>query len=62
MIDIGTLVINRKEGEAFIVGDGDRELCRVEVVSRSKGRVTLKIEAPKNIKILREEILTKGDR
>ena len=46
------LVLTRREGEVFWIGDR----CRVKVYRIGKGSVRLAIEAPKEVKILREEI------
>lgn len=48
----GSLVVGRKEGEAIIIGDS----VRVEVLKEESGLIRLKITAPKDISILREEI------
>ena len=47
------LVIGRKVGEALMIGDH----IRINIVSVSGDKVTVAIDAPKEIKILREELL-----
>lgn len=49
------LVLSRKLGEAIIIGDD----IQVIIVSAKKGAVQFGFNAPKNIKILREEIYSK---
>jgi carbon storage regulator CsrA len=46
------LVLRRKEGQAILIGDG----IRVEVDDTVKGSCKLLITAPREIKVLREEI------
>jgi len=49
----GCLVISRKRGESVQIGD-----VRVTVVRvGTKGRIRLSIEAPKNVKIVRTELI-----
>ena len=47
------LVIGRKVGEALMIGDH----IRINIVSVSGDKVTVAIDAPKEIKILREELV-----
>jgi carbon storage regulator len=47
------LVISRKTGESFTISDN----IKITVVSMGNDRVVLGIEAPKEIKIMREELL-----
>ena len=47
------LIINRKAGESLEIGEG----VRVTVVSVEGGRVRLAIDAPKNVTILRSELV-----
>ena len=47
------LVITRKEGEALVVG----ETIHVKVLAVDGSRVRLGIEAPKEVTILRQEIV-----
>lgn len=46
------LVLRRKEGQAILIGDD----IRVEIDDAVKGSVNLVITAPKEVKVLREEI------
>lgn len=46
------LVISRRTGEGVHIGDG----TRVTVVSVQGGKVRLGIEAPKSVRVLRDEI------
>ncbi|MBN2853893.1 MAG: carbon storage regulator CsrA [Clostridia bacterium] len=47
------LVVTRKLGESILIGD-DIEII---IVEQQNGKIKIGIEAPKNIKILRKEIL-----
>ncbi len=47
------LVLSRKTDEAIVVGDD----IVIKIISIDKGVVKLGIEAPKNISILRQELL-----
>lgn len=47
------LMIGRKVGEVFLVGED----VRIIIASVSGDKVTIAIDAPKEIKILREELL-----
>ena len=46
------LVIGRKKGEAFLIGED----IEITVVKVEDGTVKLAIEAPRNISILRKEL------
>lgn len=46
------LVITRKKDEGFLIGDN----IKVTVVEISKDRVKLGIDAPSNVKIIRNEL------
>ena len=46
------LVISRKAGEGIIIGDG----IRITVSEISKDKIKLGIEAPPDVKIIREEL------
>jgi carbon storage regulator len=48
------VTLSRKNGESIFCGD-----VIVRVVKCSGGRVSLNIEAPKNVKILRSELVEK---
>lgn len=50
--DSGNLVISRKQGEALVIG---KEI-RVSIASIKGKQVQLRIEAPRNILVSREEI------
>ncbi|MDD4565437.1 MAG: carbon storage regulator CsrA [Eubacteriales bacterium] len=47
------LVISRKAGESLIIGDQ----IKVTVISISGDKVTVGIDAPKDIRVAREELL-----
>jgi len=47
------LVLSRKEGEAIVIGDN----VAIKVISIEKGVVKLGIDAPKNLSIVRSELL-----
>lgn len=47
------LVIGRKVKEALVIGDN----IRINIVNVSGDKVTIAIDAPKEIKIVREELL-----
>ena len=47
------LVISRKAGESILISDD----IKITVISLSGERVTIGIEAPKEIRIIREELL-----
>lgn len=47
------LVISRKIGEAIVLGEN----IKVTIVSAGNDKVTLGIEAPRDVKIVREELL-----
>lgn len=51
------LVLSRKLGEKIVIG-ADREIV-LTVVHIDKGKIRLGIEAPRNIDIMREELLPK---
>lgn len=48
------LVITRKDGETLLIGDN----IKVTVVKSKSGTVRIGIEAPKEVKVLREELQT----
>ena len=56
---MSTLIITRKVGEAVKIGDDI--IVRVETTSRS-GKYRLSIQAPRCVKILREELLAPAGR
>jgi carbon storage regulator len=47
------LVISRKSGESLIISDD----IRITVISVSNDKVSIGIEAPKDVKIVRQELL-----
>lgn len=47
------LVISRGPGQSFLIGDD----IEVTVVEAQEGRIKIGIEAPKNVRILRRELL-----
>ena len=49
------LVLGRKEGESLIIGGR----IRVKVLRCSQGQVTLGVEAPMDVKVLRDELWNK---
>ena len=46
------IVLSRKPGEAICIADD----IRIVVLKTSAGRITLGIEAPQDVRVLREEI------
>lgn len=51
------LILRRKEGESFLIGDE----IKVTVLTMGDGSVRLAIDAPKNVPILRSELLRAVD-
>jgi len=51
------LVLSRKPGEQILIGEG----VRLSVVRISGGRVQLGIDAPRDFKVVREEIAPQDD-
>lgn len=51
------LVLTRKDGEKIIIGDG----ITITVVKSKNGQVRIGIDAPKGVKITREELLQDQD-
>lgn len=47
------LVISRKSGDSLIIADN----IKITVISLSNDKVTIGIDAPKDIKIIREELI-----
>jgi carbon storage regulator len=47
------LVISRKAGESLVISDD----IRITVISVSSDKVSIGIEAPKDVKIVRQELL-----
>lgn len=50
------LALTRKPGEELLIGDS----IRIVVVKSSKSKVYLRIDAPKDVLILRTELLTQA--
>jgi carbon storage regulator len=50
---LSTLTVKRKAGEAIRIGDDVRVIVR----KSSRGVVSLSIEAPREVRVLREELL-----
>ena len=50
------LVLSRKVGESILIS----ECIRVSVVQAANGRIRLGIEAPPEVKVLREELTRSG--
>ncbi len=53
------LVITRKSGEGFWIGD-DIYIQVIEIRD-SHGKIRIGIQAPKEVRVLREELLTQGE-
>ena len=51
------LVITRKEGQSFLVGND----VRVNILSVDKNQIRIGIDAPREIKILRSELKESGN-
>lgn len=51
------LILKRKAGEKIIIGND----IRIEIRSISSGRATICIEAPANVRIMREEVLERQE-
>lgn len=51
------LILTRNQGESLSIG----EAVKVTVLGTKGGQVRLGIEAPKQIKVLRTELLDRGD-
>jgi len=47
------LILNRKEGQSIIVGDG----IEIVVVSIEGNQIKLGVKAPKSVKVYRKELL-----
>jgi len=56
-MEFGTLVLSRKAGESIHVGDN----IIIQVQQCNKGKVRLAINAPKNVRIMRSEILSRAE-
>lgn len=55
------LLISRREGQRFVVRFGDREAW-LTVCDISGGKVQVGIEAPRDVEVVREELLPEGER
>ncbi|HAX72178.1 MAG TPA: carbon storage regulator [Firmicutes bacterium] len=47
------LVVTRKPGESLIIGDD----IEIKIIDLENGKIKIGIEAPKNIKIMRKEVI-----
>ncbi|KRQ85986.1 hypothetical protein ABG79_02214 [Caloramator mitchellensis] len=47
------LILTRKEGESILVGEG----IEIKVIEISGNTIKLGIEAPKNVKVIRKELI-----
>lgn len=47
------LILTRKEGESILIGEG----VEIKILEISQGTVKIGIEAPKNVKVVRKELL-----
>ncbi|CCJ33789.1 carbon storage regulator CsrA [Caloramator australicus] len=47
------LILTRKEGESILIGEG----VEIKILEISQGTVKIGIEAPKNVKVIRKELL-----
>jgi carbon storage regulator len=52
MEELGMLVLGRKENQSIIIGDN----IRVTVVGRSGSSIRIGVQAPREIRVLREEV------
>lgn len=52
-MDTGNLVLTRREGEAILIGDD----IRVHVVRIKRDQIQLMISAPREVRIVREELV-----
>lgn len=55
------LVLSRKQGESIVIGPPENPIATVYIQCIEKGRVKLAIDAPKEVRILREELIDKLD-
>ncbi|MHC1695464.1 MAG: carbon storage regulator [Eubacteriales bacterium] len=46
------LIISRKSGESFVIGDG----IKISIFEVSSDKVKIGIEAPRDVKVLRSEV------
>lgn len=51
------LVLTRKPGETFVLGPGNESQIRIKVLDSTPGRVRIGIDAPRELLILREELI-----
>lgn len=51
------LVLSRKVTEVICIGDD----VRVRIIDIGRGRVQIGIEAPKNVRVIRKEVLSDDD-
>ena len=55
--DMGSLVVTRKDGEAIHIGDD----VKIEVLEINGRRAKIRVVAPKDVQILRGELLQRSD-
>ena len=55
--DMGSLVVTRKDGEAIHIGDD----VMIEVLEINGRRAKIRVVAPKDVQILRGELLQRSD-
>ena len=56
-MSMGMLVLSRKEDEVIVIGEGD-DAVRITVVDIDpRGKVRLGIDAPREVIVMREELL-----
>lgn len=55
------LVLSRKKKEAILISGRDGDI-RIVVLEVEKGRIRIGIEAPKGVRVLREELLEEARR
>ena len=58
--EIGGLSFSRKPSESFTIFTSDGEI-KVTITDSSFSRVKLKVRAPKNLTILRDELIKKNE-
>ena len=51
------LVISRKNGESIVIGDN----ITIKVDCVHRGRIKLSIDAPRDIRVLRKELINRSD-
>jgi len=56
------LILSRKQGEKIVVHLGQGRKLTIEVIRTGKSKIILGLEAPQDIRILREEIKGKQEK